>query len=334
MEGVIERYFPHATQSTCHSAIFQNYANECKNADLVHSTGHRAFFPTQMNGCVYADFTGSTGHSAFFNMDKVETQGTDPIMEDLIARLARCKIRTDFEAYIPPSWPIKQNMYVGMNTTQERYFENLHLLGKAWVRKVQHVARLTLNSPTGPTWPTEIEPLALKFFQHLSRFPVENIPDRADFADEIDYIWRINPEWLPEWNKKLVPLWEYVTGMARTWGWNWHNEARKRGAPEEVWRQEDRHPRTRFYQNESSKSRHHHIVAGLRVRTISQHIRTNKFYRVGDDETKCERPDSSPGCRIKCHHTEYARTLKKLKEKHGLIRAPGVEPESDCGGIE
>ena len=60
-------------------------------------------------------------------------------------------------------------------------------------------------------------------------------------------------------------------------------------------------------------------VAALRVWIIIQYIRTNKFYDVGDDKTKYERPELSRGCRTKCHHTEYALTLKKLKGKDGLI---------------
>ena len=65
----------------------------------------------------------------------------------------------------------------------------------AWVRKVQHIARLTLNSPTGPVWPTYIEPLALKLFDFVGRFSGGwiRVRERADFADEIDFVWRVNP---------------------------------------------------------------------------------------------------------------------------------------------
>ena len=208
----------------------------------------------------------------------------------------------------------------------QRYLENLYLLGMAWVRKVQHIARLTLNSPTGPVWPTYLEPTALKLFDFLAKCSIDGTRvrerERADFADEIDFLWRTNPQWLPANHTMYIPIWEYVTGMARTWGWNWHNEARKRGAPEEVWRQEEYKPRTRYHQNEGSASQHH-ILSALRVPRIENYIRTNKFYRVGDDETACEQPESSPHCRDKCHHTESAHTLKTLNRKHGLIRAPG-----------
>ena len=283
------------------------------------------------SGGYNADITQSTGHSA--TIDNIG--GIDP-MDDLVARMTRCEIKTEFQAYIPAAWPKKQDMYVGMNTTRERYVENLYLLGMAWVRKVQHVARLTLNSPNGPLWPTEVEPIALMLFEYLRRQRIdwESIPGRAEFAAELDFVWRVCPPWLPPSHAAIAPIWEHVTGMARTWGWNWHNEARKQGLPESIWKAEDRHPRSRFYQNRTSAARHHHILAKHRVSTIAQYIRTNKFYQVGDDETACERPQSSRRCRDKCHHSEYAHALRAVKKKHGLIRAPGVEPENEYGGIE
>ena len=258
------------------------------------------------------DATQSTSHSAII---ADHHKGIDP-MDYLVASLRSFEISRQFKAHIPPTLPKKQDMYVGMNTSPERYLENLWLLGKAWVRKVKHVARLTLNSPDGPTWPTEVEPMALALFDFLMarRRPLgywANIPDRADFADELDFVWRANPPWLPpDHHEVFPPLWEYLTGMARTWS------------------------RSRFYKNKKSAARHHHVLAQQRVPTIAQYIRTNKFYQVGDDETSCERPQSSLRCRDKCHHSEYAHTLKKLKRKHGLIRAPGVEPENEHGGIE
>ena len=332
------------TQSTSHSAIinFETMdVDECNDADFTASTGHSALIVdvTQSTGhSATTTVTGtmeSTGHSATID----DHQGIDP-MDDLVASIKSFEISRQFKAYIPPTWPKKQDMYVGMNTSPERYLENLWLLGKAWVRKVRHVARLTLNSPNGPIWPTEVEPMALALFDFLKgqRLPYRywaNIPDRADFADQLDFVWRDNPPWLPSRHHELFPpLWEHLTGMARTWSWNWHNEARKHGAPEAVWRPDDYNPRSRFYTNKTSAARHHHILAQQRVPTIAQHIRTNKFYQVGDDETSCERPQSSPRCRDKCHHSEDAHTLKKLKKKHGLIRAPGVEPENEYGGIE
>ena len=325
-----EGEYADVTHSTGSSAFSNVKGNECKNAEFTYSTGHSASFNIKTAD---ADFMKGTGHSA--STANVKTKGTDP-MYDLAASMRKLKISTKFEAYIPSAWPIKQNMYVGMDTTWQRYLENMYLLGMAWVRKVQHIARLTLNSPTGPAWPTYIEPLALDLFDFLGRFSVEwtRVRARADFTDEIDFVWRVKPPWLPPIQMLYTPIWEYVTGMARTWGWNWHNEARKRGAPQEVWRREDRHPRSRYHQNTSSASKHHHVLATLRVPTIANYIRTNKFYRVGDDETACEQPESSPRCRDKCHHTEQARTLKKLKRKHGLIRAPNVEPENEYGGIE
>ncbi|KAL9137306.1 MAG: hypothetical protein Q9175_001487 [Cornicularia normoerica] len=311
--------------------------NEGKNADFTKSTGHSAITimdTMDVNEGKNADFTKSTGHSATIENIK----GKDP-MDDLVASMKSFGMSesvTEFRAYIPSTWPIKQNMYVGMDTSPERYLENLYLLGLAWVRKVQHIARLTLNSPNGPIWPTEVEPMALVLFEYLKRQRLHwaSIPDRADFADELDFVWRENPPWLPPRHSIFTPIWEHVTGMARTWAWNWHNEVRKQGAPEAVWKPEDRKLRSRFYQNKASAARHHHILAQQRVPTIAQHIRTNKFYQVGDDETACERPQSAPRCRNKCHHAEYAHTLKRLKKKHGLIRAPGVEPENEYGGIE
>ena len=336
MEGVIEYKTAYITQSTGHSATINIDANECKNADFVEGTGHSAIFTVETNECKTADFVKCTGHSAA--TENIKTQGNAP-MDGLIASINNCETsgkKTEFQAYIPSSWPIKQDMYVGMNTTPERYIENLYLLGMAWVRKVRHVARLTLNSPTGPLWPTRSEPIALMLFQELSQHNVHwaSIRERADFADELDFVWRENPPWLPPSHGIYIPIWEHATGMARTWGWNWHNEARKQGAPEDVWRQEDRYPRTRHHQNTTSAARHHHVLTAQRVPTIASYIRTNKFYRVGDDETTCERPQSSPRCRHKCHHTENAFAFKRQKKRLGLIRAPGVEPENEYGGIE
>ena len=318
-------------ESTGHSATIddQSTGHSALIIDVTQSTGHSA--TTTVTGTME-----STGHSATIDDHQL---GIDP-MDDLVASIKSFEISGQFKAYIPPTWPKKQDMYVGMNTSPERYLENLWLLGKAWVRKVKHVARLTLNSPKGPIWPTEVEPMALALFDFLrgQRLPLRywaNIPDRADFADQLDFVWGVNPPWLPSRHHELFPpLWEHLTGMARTWSWNWHNEARKHGAPEAVWRPDDHNPRSRFYTNKTSAARHHHILAQQRVPTIAQHIRRNKFYQVGDDETSCERPQSSPRCRDKCHHSEYAHTLKKLKKKHGLIRAPGVEPENEYGGIE
>ena len=39
---------------------------------------------------------------------------------------------------------------MGFRTAQERYVDNLHLLGDAFVDKTQHVARMTWNSDEGP----------------------------------------------------------------------------------------------------------------------------------------------------------------------------------------
>ena len=226
-----------------------------------------------------------------------------------------------------PRWQMPMNAKMQISSTAQtkasvdtmwqRYLENLYLLGMAWVRKVRHFARLTLNSKEGPFWPTYIEPLALKLFDFLGRFSIDwtrvRETERADFADEIDFVWRVNPPWLPPEQKMYIPIWEYVVGMARTWDWNWNNEVRKQGAPEEVWRLEDRHPRGRYHSNTDSASKHHHLLVALRVPTIAQYIRTNKFYRVGDEETACRRPESSPRCRGTCHHTKYANTLEERR---------------------
>ena len=270
--------------STGHSAFFYPHANGCSNAadfvlsaghsafsypntigcsnaaDFVYSTGHSAF--PNANECNYADFVPSAGHSAFSN-------GTD--MDDFVASIKSFEISgkgtevqaeipgegwgkgTELQAEIPgEGWAKGTELEAeipgeGWDTTPERYLENLYLLGKAWVRKVQHVARMTLNTPGGPVWPTEIEPLALEFFDLLRKHVHWTyLPERDDFADEIDFVWRENPAWLPQEHTRFIPLWEYVTGMARTWGWNWHNEARKQGAPKEVWRKEERRPRSRL----------------------------------------------------------------------------------------
>ena len=190
--------------------------------------------------------------------------------ENLAASMEKPKINTNVKENIPSASPIKQNATVRTGLTLQRYLENMYLLGMAWVRKVQHIARLTLNSPTGPVWPTYIEPLALELFGFLQSCSIDwtRVRERADFADEIDLVWRVNPLWLPDEHKRYIPIWEYVTGTARTWGWNWYNEARKRGATEEVWRREDGYPRSRDHQNKGSASRHHEL-ADLRVPTIA-----------------------------------------------------------------
>lgn len=342
------------TSSTGHSAFSHIEANEGRNADFAEGTGHSATFTGDVIGCHRADITYSTGHSASSNLSTMEANECENAdfakgaghsvptivqydIDCLVARFESLEISKQFRAYIPATWRKKQNMYVGMNTTPERYLENLYLLGLAWVRKVQHVARLTLNSPEGPIWPTKVEPQALILFAYLGTKQVNwaSIPERADFADEIDFVWRVSPPWLPAQHSNFIPIWEHVTGMARTWGWNWHNEVRKQGAPEDVWKAVDRIPRTRFHQNKSSAARHHHILAKQRVPTIAQYVRTNKFYQVGDDETACERPQSSPRCQTRCHHAQEAHAFKALKKKLGLIRAPNMKgPENEYGGIE
>ena len=227
----------------------------------------------------------------------IKTEGD--LMDGLVASIESCSISekvTGFQANMPLSLPIKQNVYVGMNITQERYIDNLCLLGVAWVRKVQHVARLTLNSSTGPVWPVDIEPLAVEFFKMLSQYRVDwaSTPYRADYADEIDFVWREIPSWLPATHLEFIAIWEHVTGMARTWGLNWH-------------------------QNETKNMKHFHVLAQHRVPNIAQYIRTNKFYRVGDDEAACERPQSLPRYRQECHHTEIALILKRVRNQK-LIR--------------
>ena len=280
-------YCPDFAHSTSYNPLFNAQGNECYNAEFTYGQGHNTFFSTKTvdaNECKNANFVKRTGHSA--STANIKSRGTDP-MDDLAASLKMFKISTDSEAFIPASWPIKQEMYEGMGTSPERYLENLCLLGKAWVQKVQHIARLTLNSPEGPVWPTDIEPLALVLFGFLDRQSIDwrTVKERGGFAEEVDAVWRENPPWLPPSHVMFIPLWEYTTGMARTWGWNWHNELQKQGAPEAVCRREAWYPRSRYYQNKKPAARHHHILADLRAPSVASYIRKNKFYRVGYDET-------------------------------------------------
>lgn len=46
--------------------------------------------------------------------------------------------------------------------------------------------------------------------------------------------------------------------MTQTWGWNWHNGARKKSALKNVWKRENPHLRNRFYHNKSSVAQHDH----------------------------------------------------------------------------
>lgn len=118
---------PVMTQSTGHSAITPSITTQ--------STGHSAITPSmepmEVTECNNAEVAKSTGNSAAIDMD------------GLIASFISLEISekvTGFPAYLPPSWPKKQNMYVGMDTSPERYIENPYMLGMAWVQKVQHVS--------------------------------------------------------------------------------------------------------------------------------------------------------------------------------------------------
>ena len=73
------------------------------------------------------------------------------------------------------------------NDTSRTYVPTRH------VRKVQHIARLTLNLPTGPVEPTYIELLALELSDCLGGFSVDQtrVQERAVFADEIDFVCRV-----------------------------------------------------------------------------------------------------------------------------------------------
>ncbi|CAF9938938.1 MAG: hypothetical protein ALECFALPRED_007931 [Alectoria fallacina] len=241
-----------------------------------------------------ADITQSTGDSA--TIDNIHTKGIDP-MDDLVASMKTAR---------------SQDMYADMKTSPERYIENLYLLGIAWVRKVQHVARQTLNSPKGPIWPAKVEPMALALFAFLRQQPSHGacIPDRADYADELDFAWPVPG-----------------AGIGTT-------------------KQENKVIQRRFGSQKtanraagSTKTKHmrQNTTTSWRSRgvpTMAQYIKTNKFYQVGDDETACEQPQCSPRCRDRCHHSHDAHTLKELKRRHGLVRAPGIEPENEYGGIE
>lgn len=148
MEGITEGVIgseAYITQGTGHSAIFHHETNECNNADFVlTSTGHGAFLTSMANECKNADFASSTGHSAF-------SEGTGDPMDGIVASQDYCETsERQVRGFQPYTWPNKENMYLVWNTCPDRYLENLYLLGMAWVQKVQHIARLTLNSPTGP----------------------------------------------------------------------------------------------------------------------------------------------------------------------------------------
>ena len=320
-------------RTMANSAFSRTNVNECKEADSTHSTGQGASSNSNVNERKWADFAYSTGHSASSNIkpedanegkneDSASTTHSD-IFGNIDGQVIDPTEGTESEACLSLLLPTLHNVDVGIKTTPERYLENLHLLGLAWVEKVKHIACLTLSKPRGPVYPEILEPTAKRLFKILEEAPDPGkIRRRADFADEIDIIWRVKPDWLPHSHGEFLYLWEYVTGIVRTWGWNCHNEPRRRGAPEHLRRMQDQMPRTRFFQNTTPATAYHHILKYHNIPPIEAFIRKNKFYRVGDDMTACILPEPSPLCHHRCIHRHPSLRKENLIDWRSRCRHP------------
>lgn len=114
---------------------------------------------------------------------------------------------------------------------------------------------------------------------------------------------------------------EVLVGIARTW-----DRGRKASG---VWFHNDEEE----HRKKRCPGRNYHLVKNLRVPTIPQAIRTNKFIGVGDDETACICSRPSPQCHRRCVHREQIARIKYLKKKNReAIPAPVAEDmdELDC----
>lgn len=285
---------------------------------------------SSVTGCDMADIT-------MRKRKNKNVEGIDPI--DLIARIKNLQIRqgrghtTATKAASskvekrpwPTNWPVKQDMYAHYHNiiNNERHKENMCLLLQDFCVKARHTARLTRNWDCGEIWPTVVEPAALELSETLNTYGIDwsNVKYRPDYIEELDFVWRRWIDILPADHHKYKIIWEYVTGMARTW-----DRGRKASG---VWLQngEEAHGKRQC------PGRNYHIVKDLRVPTIAQSIRTNKFFGVGDDETACICARPSPLCHKRCAHRDSLARIKRRKaKKPEAIPAPVVEDmdELDC----
>ena len=203
-------------------------------------------------------------------------------------------------------------MYAHFRITKERHTENMCLLLQDFALKARHVARLTRNWEGGEIWPTVVEPAALELSEFMNQYGIDwrNVKYRPDYLAELDFMWRSWPDSLSAESDGHKLMWEYISGMARTWD----RDRRKRNIRFQN-DQEDHH-------RQKSPGKDYHIVKNLRVPTIAQAIRKNKFIGVGDDETACVFPRPLALCQKSCAHKKVLAKMKYLKKKKASMATP------------
>ena len=259
-------------------------------------------------------------------MDYMNNEDIDPI-DKLIARIEHLQIskgsghttpiatssKVEKRPW-PINWPVKRDMYAHIKITKERHFENMCLLLQDFALKARHVARLTRNWEGGEIWPTVVEPAALELSEYMNMNGIDwrSVKYRPDYLSELDFLWRSWPDSLSAESDGHKLMWEYITGMARTWD----RDRSKRN----IRFQNDQED----YRRKKSPGKDYHIVKNLRVPTIAQAIRKNKFIGVGDDETACTYMRPSPLCQKSCAHKLILAKIrmKYLKKKQASTALP------------
>ncbi len=286
-----------------------------------------------MEGITLSKHGKKEGKNAEFSMRTVDSEGS---FAELIARITKLQVSqgsghttpTATSSKVekrpwPTSWPVKQDMYAHHNITKERHRDNMCLLLQDFALRARHIARLTRNWEGGEIWPVAVEPAVLKLSETMNQWNIDwrNVKYRPDYAEELDFVWRTWPDTLPADHIHYKIIWEYCTGMARTWD-------------------SDRKARGHWFQNDEAEhlrgkgpGTSYHFVKNLRVPTIPQAIRTNKFIGIGDDETACICTQPSAQCHRHCVHKENIARIKHLKKRmRKVVPAPVAEDmdELDC----
>ncbi|KAL9074726.1 MAG: hypothetical protein Q9161_002095 [Pseudevernia consocians] len=288
-----------------------------------------------MEGIIPSKHGMNEGKNADFTMRTVDSEGS---FAALIARIENLQIRrgsghttptatsSKVEKRLwPTNWPVKQDMYAHYNITPERHRDNMCLLLQDFALRARHIARLTRNWEGGEIWPTVVEPAALELSETFNTYHIDwrNVKYRPDYAEELDFVWRSRPPGLSANHINYKIIWEYVTGISRTW-----DKGRKESG---LWFQNDEKEHLRGRCPGTS----YHFVKTLRVPTIPQAIRTNQFIGVGDDETACFCSQPSPQCHRYCVHREHLARIKHLKKKmRKVVPAPVVEDTDELDCIE
>lgn len=242
--------------------------------------------------------------------------GIDPI--DLIARIENLRISngsghttspaTSSKAAKRPclsNLPAKEDVYAHYNITQERHKANMCLLLQDFALKARHIARLTRNRAGGEIWPLVVEPAALQLSEIMNTHKIDwrNVPYREDYLEELDFYWRNTPETLLVGINGHKVIWEYVTGLARTWDHGRkYRSIRLENDAEDHYRKK-------------CPSKNFHIVKSLRVPPIPTVIRRNQFIGVGDEGTACICPRPQARCHIRCVHTDHIEKFKYQRKK-------------------